>query len=130
MLLTWNQNPASEPNPEQTASWLSFSLFTFLDPLVIKASKVPRLPLEEYPSLADYDWAPHLIQKSFPVGLAAVGPSVVLILRILVLGPALWDCEKAPILGAHESVPKGVHYARFPCSFQGELYHPGPDVIR
>ncbi|KAF9650725.1 multidrug resistance-associated ABC transporter [Thelephora ganbajun] len=60
------KNPASEPNPEQTASWLSFSLFTFLDPLIIKASRVPHLPLEECPPLADYDWAPHLIQKSFP----------------------------------------------------------------
>ncbi|KAF9786031.1 hypothetical protein BJ322DRAFT_1057551 [Thelephora terrestris] len=60
------KNPAPMPNPEQTASWLSFSLFMFLDPLVIKASKVSHLPLEEYPPLADYDWAPHLIQKSLP----------------------------------------------------------------
>lgn len=123
VILIRYQNPAIEPNPEQTASWLSFSLFTFLDPLIIKASKVPHLPLEECPPLADYDWAPHVIQKSFPVGPFVVNPKIVLIPHILVLGSPLWDCEEPYVLGPYESVPQGVHYARLPHDFQGELTH-------
>ena len=114
------QNPASEPNPEQTASWLSFSLFTFLDPLINKASKVPHLPLEECPPLADYDWAHHLIQKSFPVGLVAVNSKFGANPCTLALGSALWICEEAYVLGPYESVSQGVHYARPPHGFQGE----------
>ena len=80
-----------------------------------------HLPLEEYPPLADYDWAPHLIQKSFLVGPAAVHPRAVLISRVPVLGSTLRHCEKAHILGPHESISQGVHYPRLPRDFQGEL---------
>ena len=117
----WYQNPASEPNPEQTASWLSFLLFSFLDPLIIKASKVPHLPLEECPPLADYDWAPHLIQKSFPVGLVTVRLRFGADLYTPALGSTLRDHEEARVLGSHESVPQGVHRACLPHGFQGEL---------
>ena len=61
------QNPATDINPEQTASWFSFVFFCFLDDVIFKASRVPHLPAEEFPPLADYDWAPHLVKKSFPV---------------------------------------------------------------
>ena len=61
------QNPATDINPEQTSSWFSFVFFFFLDDIIFKASRVPHLPAEEFPPLADYDWAPHLVKKSFPV---------------------------------------------------------------
>ena len=66
------QNPATDINPEQTASWFSFVFFFFLDEIIIKASRVPHLPAEEFPPLADYDWAPHLVKKSFPVRIRIV----------------------------------------------------------
>ena len=81
---------------------------------------MPHLPLEECPPLADYDWAPHLIQKSFPVGPITVHSRSGADPCILALGPALWDCEEAYVLGPHESVPQGVRYARPPHGFQGE----------
>lgn len=61
------QNPATDVNPEQTASWFSFVFFFFVDDIIFKASRVPHLPAEEFPPLADYDWAPHIVRKSFPV---------------------------------------------------------------
>lgn len=61
------QNPATDINPEQTSSWFSFVFFFFLDDIIFKASRVPHLPAEEFPPLADYDWAPHLVKRSFPV---------------------------------------------------------------
>jgi hypothetical protein len=61
------QNPATDINPEQTSSWFSFLFFFFLGDVISKASRVPHLPAEEFPPTADYDWAPHLMMKSFPV---------------------------------------------------------------
>lgn len=58
-------NSPNEPNSEQTASLVSFLLFSFLDPIVFKAYRVPHLPYEDLPPLADYDRAEHLIHKSF-----------------------------------------------------------------
>ncbi|KAG8874159.1 hypothetical protein FRB97_006107 [Tulasnella sp. 331] len=58
-----NPSPAT---PEQTASILSLTLFSFLDPVVIKASRSPSLPYDELPVLADYDRADHLAAISFP----------------------------------------------------------------
>ncbi|KAF9645156.1 hypothetical protein BDM02DRAFT_3189933 [Thelephora ganbajun] len=60
------KNPATDVNPEQTASWFSFVFSFFLDEVIFKAARVPRLPAEDFPPLADYDWAPHLVKKSFP----------------------------------------------------------------
>ena len=90
---------------------------------------MPHLPLEECPPLADYDWAPHLIQKSFPVGPITVHSRSGADPCILALGPALWDCEEAYVLGPHESVPQGVRYARPPHGFQGELSYARSNVI-
>jgi len=90
---------------------------------------VPHLPLEECPPLADYDWAPHLIRKSFPVGPIAVHPRFGADPCIPALGPALRDCEEAYVLGSHESVPQGVRYARPPHGFQGEFSYARSNVI-
>lgn len=53
-------------NPEQTSSWFSFVFFFFPGEIISKASRVPHLPAEEFPPLADYDWASHLVKESFP----------------------------------------------------------------
>ncbi|KAI0068098.1 P-loop containing nucleoside triphosphate hydrolase protein [Artomyces pyxidatus] len=59
------QDPAPEPNPEQTASILSFVTYTFLDPIVFLAYRVPHLSLDKLPPLADYDYARNLVASSF-----------------------------------------------------------------
>ncbi|KAJ7436833.1 P-loop containing nucleoside triphosphate hydrolase protein [Mycena latifolia] len=60
------KKPMSEPNPEQTASPLSLLLFGFLDPLVLLAYKLPHLPYELLPPLADTDDAQNLKTRAFP----------------------------------------------------------------
>ncbi|RPD81341.1 multidrug resistance-associated ABC transporter [Lentinus tigrinus ALCF2SS1-7] len=59
------KEPAPEVNPEQTASILSIAVYTFLDGIIWKAYKVPHLPLEELPPLADYDYAKNLVKRAF-----------------------------------------------------------------
>ncbi|KAG8864758.1 hypothetical protein FRB96_003344 [Tulasnella sp. 330] len=56
----------SPATPEQTASILSLALFSFLDSVVIKASRMPSLSYDELPVLADSDRADHLAARSFP----------------------------------------------------------------
>ena len=55
------------PNPEQTASILSLIVYTFLDPLVFEAYRVPHLSHERLPAIADYDRTEYLREKTFPV---------------------------------------------------------------
>ena len=52
-------------NPEQTASYLSLVSFQFVNPTVMKAWRIPHLPYEELPPLADYDYADYLKARSF-----------------------------------------------------------------
>lgn len=60
------QNPQTVVNDEQTASLFSFVLYFFLDPIITAARRVPHLSADELPALADYDYAEHLVEKSFP----------------------------------------------------------------
>ncbi|PPR03510.1 hypothetical protein CVT24_006998 [Panaeolus cyanescens] len=60
------QNPMKVTNPEQTASIFSLALYTFLDPIIVDASKVSHLPFEKLPPLLDREYAAHLKQISFP----------------------------------------------------------------
>lgn len=60
------EHPSDPINPEQTASWLSFSLYTWLDPIVVKAQHVSHLSRDQLPPLADYDYARNLRKQSFP----------------------------------------------------------------
>jgi hypothetical protein len=60
-------NPYANPAPEQTTSWLSFSLFSFLDPLVLLANRSSQLSEDEIPPLADYDATPVLVSRSYPI---------------------------------------------------------------
>ncbi|KAI9434147.1 hypothetical protein H4582DRAFT_2112597 [Lactarius indigo] len=52
-------------NPEQTASLLSMMLYTFLDPIVFLAYRVPHLSHDMLPPLADYDYTRNLVERSF-----------------------------------------------------------------
>lgn len=65
-----------EPNPEQTASPLSMITYSFLDPIVFLACRVPYLARDQLPVLADYDYAHNLKLKSFKVTLIICKPSV------------------------------------------------------
>ncbi|KAI0329604.1 multidrug resistance-associated ABC transporter [Cubamyces sp. BRFM 1775] len=60
------KDPMPQPNPEQTASLFSMSIYTFLDGIIFKAYRMPHLPWEELPPLADYDYAKNLVKRSFP----------------------------------------------------------------
>lgn len=55
------------PNAEQTASIFAFATYSFLDPIVFLAYHIPHLTHDQLPPLADYDYARHLTEKSFPV---------------------------------------------------------------
>ncbi|KAG9043232.1 hypothetical protein FS837_009847, partial [Tulasnella sp. UAMH 9824] len=60
------------PNPEQTASILSFVTWSFMDPVIREASRVSHLPYESLPNLADYDHAEYLISR----GALVLDPSL------------------------------------------------------
>ncbi|KAG8900334.1 hypothetical protein FRC00_013442 [Tulasnella sp. 408] len=60
------------PNREQTASILSLITWSFLDPVVLEASRVSHLPYESLPILADYDHAEHLMAN----GASTLDPSL------------------------------------------------------
>ncbi|KAJ7078086.1 hypothetical protein C8R44DRAFT_992812 [Mycena epipterygia] len=59
-------NPMPKPNAEQTASPLSLLLFTFLDPVILLAYKLPHLPYDLLPPLADTDYSENLKKRGFP----------------------------------------------------------------
>ncbi|TFK36798.1 hypothetical protein BDQ12DRAFT_699326 [Crucibulum laeve] len=60
------KNPMATPNPEQTASILSLITYSFLDPIIFLAYRIPHLSHDQLPPLADYDYSHHLVGKSFP----------------------------------------------------------------
>lgn len=62
-------HPMPVPNPEQTASPLSLLLFSFLDPVIVLAYKLPHLPFDLLPPLADSDASENLKTRGFPVRL-------------------------------------------------------------
>ncbi|KAG7450174.1 P-loop containing nucleoside triphosphate hydrolase protein [Guyanagaster necrorhizus] len=60
------ENPMPLPSPEQTAPLISMMLHSYLDPLVMKAYRIPHLPFDQLPPLADYDTSQVLKARSFP----------------------------------------------------------------
>ncbi|KAJ7353080.1 multidrug resistance-associated ABC transporter [Mycena albidolilacea] len=58
-------NPMEVPNPEQTASILSLVFYAFLDPTIVLAHRLGRLPYDLLPPLADYDCAQYLRSRNF-----------------------------------------------------------------
>ncbi|KAH6916785.1 ATP-binding cassette transporter [Coprinopsis sp. MPI-PUGE-AT-0042] len=59
-------DPMPEPNPEQTASLFSVITFSFLDPIVKLANRVPVLTADLLPPLSDSDRAKVLKARAFP----------------------------------------------------------------
>ncbi|KAI0775463.1 hypothetical protein BC629DRAFT_1595092 [Irpex lacteus] len=58
-------DPFPIANPEQTASLFSFLFYLFVEPIVLKASRVKRLGADELPPLSDFDAAKNLIKQSY-----------------------------------------------------------------
>ncbi len=69
------KNPSATPAPEQTCSPLSFVLFGFLDEVIFLGYKMPHLPLEKLPPLADYDASSYLRIRSFKVCMILYTPA-------------------------------------------------------
>ncbi|KAJ7101009.1 hypothetical protein C8R43DRAFT_1141277 [Mycena crocata] len=59
------KNPMVVPNPEQTASIIATMFYFFLDPIVFLAYRVPHLPHDQLPPLADYDTTANLKARNF-----------------------------------------------------------------
>ena len=59
--------PMPVPNPEQTASIISFLFYTFLDPTIWLAWRIPHLSRDQLPPLCDYDYVKSLVARSYPV---------------------------------------------------------------
>ncbi|KAH7101269.1 ATP-binding cassette transporter [Auriculariales sp. MPI-PUGE-AT-0066] len=59
-------NPSDDPAPEQTASLLSFMLFSFVGPLIWAGYRSVHLAYDCLPPLADYDRAGFLKERAFP----------------------------------------------------------------
>jgi len=57
-------NPASEPNPEQTASLFSYVFYIFMDKIIWHAWRSSAIPYEDLPPLPDYDRASWLASNS------------------------------------------------------------------
>jgi hypothetical protein len=90
------QNPAPEPNLEQTTPLLSLLLYSFLDSTIFKAYRMPHLPADEFPPLADYDYATNLAKRSFKV------PSTFyLTIQDLIFFPS--TLMRSPVPGRHIS---------------------------
>ncbi|KAJ6500769.1 P-loop containing nucleoside triphosphate hydrolase protein [Mycena sanguinolenta] len=59
-------NSKALTSPEETASLISLVTYTFLDPLILLASRLPHLPYNKLPPLAYYNDAKNLRSASFP----------------------------------------------------------------
>jgi len=59
------KDPAPEPNPEQTASAWSLMIYTFLDPTIFLAYRIPHLSIDQLPPMSDYDRTKNLVARSF-----------------------------------------------------------------
>ncbi|KAF5314793.1 hypothetical protein D9758_017505 [Tetrapyrgos nigripes] len=66
--IPYNPNQPERPNPEQTASILSSTLYNFMDPIILKTWNKPnsQIDREDLPPLADYDYAYNLRHRMFP----------------------------------------------------------------
>lgn len=60
------EEPAREINPEQTAPLVSFMFYTFLDPLLFLAARLPHLGHNRLFPLADYDYSRNTTKRAFP----------------------------------------------------------------
>jgi hypothetical protein len=61
------KDPQSEINSEQTASWISFLLFSFMTPSVMEGYRNPHLAYEKLPPLCDYDRGEYIAKQVYKV---------------------------------------------------------------
>ncbi|TCD68042.1 hypothetical protein EIP91_011586 [Steccherinum ochraceum] len=61
------KHPSEEQHPEQTASILSRLIYTYLDPLILKANRVSHLDLDQLPPVPDYDQANNMISRNLSI---------------------------------------------------------------
>ncbi|KAH7927390.1 P-loop containing nucleoside triphosphate hydrolase protein [Leucogyrophana mollusca] len=59
-------NPVAEPHPEQTSSWLSMLTYTWENPTVYLAYRIPHLSYDHLPPLSDQDFSTNLAKKALP----------------------------------------------------------------
>ena len=57
--------PSESPHPEQTASWVSFIWYNYMDPANV--TRISSSIYEKLPPLADYDRAEYLVQRCLPL---------------------------------------------------------------
>ncbi|KAF8446359.1 P-loop containing nucleoside triphosphate hydrolase protein, partial [Boletus edulis BED1] len=56
--------PLGDPHPEQTASWLSLLLYSWLNPLISVAYTSKHLTADTLPPLADYDHVSEIVSRN------------------------------------------------------------------
>ena len=72
--------------------------YTFLDPIVFLAYRVPHLSHDMLPPLADYDYTKNLVRRSFKAGTPFTLHNLSLPAP-LALGYLFWKSEKVHLLG-------------------------------
>ena len=80
-------------------------LYTFLDPIVLLAYRVPHLSLDMLPPLADYDRTRNLVKRSFKASLPLLLAQVFCLHALLALGYFHWQSQETHILGIHDCFP-------------------------
>ena len=108
VLTRFAQNPL-EPHPEQTASIFSYATFTYLQPIVSLAYRVPHLPFDHLPPLADYDHSEKLVSSTSKVRNMEIGREYGLKRAHLVSGLVQWRAEAAPFLRIAQNILCVVH---------------------
>ncbi|KAL4242609.1 hypothetical protein ABKN59_011139 [Abortiporus biennis] len=58
--------PMPSPNEEQTASWLSYLLFSYCDGTILKAYNRFHITIDDLPVLADSVYAKNLVKHAYP----------------------------------------------------------------
>ena len=67
-----SKNPMPVPNPEQTASNISFLFYVFLERIIWHAWRIPHLTPDQLPPLCDYDYVQNLAKRSYPVSTVSL----------------------------------------------------------
>ncbi|KAF9560869.1 multidrug resistance-associated ABC transporter [Agrocybe pediades] len=60
------KNPMPVPNPEQTAPWISRFTFSYINHVVLAATKVSHLSTDQLPPLSDTDSSRYQVATAFP----------------------------------------------------------------
>ncbi|KXN82428.1 ATP-binding cassette transporter abc4 [Leucoagaricus sp. SymC.cos] len=60
------EDPVEDVNPEQTTPLFSLIVYTFLDPLIFLAARLPHLGHDKLFPLADYDYSRNTTKRAFP----------------------------------------------------------------